>query len=241
MAVNKDSNGYTFMFAIALVVVVGAGLASISIGLKPFQEKNGQIKKKMDILAAIKVKEINGSDTLDISRQNAEKLYDQYIIEDECIVINNSGNEVDKKAFDVNIKKQYRDKELSWCDRDYPLYVAEVEGSKKYIMPMVGSGLWGPIWGFIAVDEDKETIYGATFDHKTETPGLGAEIKQEFYYSQYVGEKISGGIKSVKDGSGKEIGNGRVDGITGGTITSKGVEEMVNRTLAVYVKYFNKD
>ena len=216
MAVNKDSNGYTFMFAIALVVVVGAGLASISIGLKPFQEKNGQIKKKMDILAAIKVKEINGSDTLDISRQNAEKLYDQYIIEDECIVINNSGNEVDKKAFDVNIKKQYRDKELSWCDRDYPLYVAEVEGSKKYIMPMVGSGLWGPIWGFIAVDEDKETIYGATFDHKTETPGLGAEIKQEFYYSQYVGEKISGGIKSVKDGSGKEIGNGRVDGITGG-------------------------
>ena len=240
MAVNKDSNGYTFMFAIALVVVVGAGLASISIGLKPFQEKNGQIKKKMDILAAINVQEINGSDTLAISRKNAEKLYAQYIIEDECIVIDNNGNERDKKAFDVNIKKQFRDKNLSWCDRDYPLYVAEVDGSKKYIIPMVGSGLWGPIWGFIAVDEDKETIYGATFDHKTETPGLGAEIKQEFYYTQYVGEKISGQIKSVKDGSGKEIGNGKVDGITGGTITSKGVEEMVNRTLAVYVKYFNK-
>lgn len=240
MAVNKDSNGYTFMFAIALVVVVGAGLASISIGLKPFQEKNGQIKKKMDILAAINVQEINGSDTLAISRKNAEKLYDQYIIEEECVVIGNDGNERDKKAFDVNIKKQFRDKNLSWCDRDYPLYVAEVDGSKKYIIPMVGSGLWGPIWGFIAVDEDKETIYGATFDHKTETPGLGAEIKQEFYYTQYVGEKISSQIKSVKDGSGKEIANGRVDGITGGTITSKGVEEMVNRTLAVYVKYFNK-
>jgi Na+-transporting NADH:ubiquinone oxidoreductase subunit C len=105
---------------------------------------------------------------------------------------------------------------------------------------MVGSGLWGPIWGFVAVGDDKETIYGATFDHKTETPGLGAEIKQEFYYTQYVGEKITAEIKSVKDGSGKIVANGSVDGITGGTITSKGVEEMVNRTLAVYVKYFNK-
>ena len=89
MAVNKDSNGYTFMFAIALVVVVGAGLASISIGLKPFQEKNGQIKKKMDILASINVQEINGSDTLPISRINDEMIYDQYIIEEEV----NSGIE----------------------------------------------------------------------------------------------------------------------------------------------------
>jgi Na+-transporting NADH:ubiquinone oxidoreductase subunit C len=240
MAINKNSNGYTFMFAIALVVVVGTGLAAISIGLKPFQQKNGQIKKKMDILAAINVKEIKGSDTLDISRQNAEMLYDKYIIADECAAIGNDGKKRDKSAFDVDIKKQYRDKNLSWCDRDYPLYVAEVDGSKKYIIPMVGSGLWGPIWGFVAVGDDKETIYGATFDHKTETPGLGAEIKQEFYYTQYVGEKITAEIKSVKDGSGKIVANGSVDGITGGTITSKGVEEMVNRTLAVYVKYFNK-
>ncbi len=238
MAINKDSNGYTFIFAIALVVVVGAGLAAISIGLKPFQDKNVEIKKKMDILAAINAKEINGSDTLDISRKNAEKLYEKHILVDECVVIGSDGKERDLEAFDVDIKKQYRDKNLSWCDRDYPLYVAEVDGAKKYIIPVVGSGLWGPIWGYIAVDDDKETIYGATFDHKTETPGLGAEIKQEFYYTQYVGEKISGGIKSVKDGTGKEVGNGKVDGITGGTITSKGVEEMVNRTLEVYVKYF---
>jgi Na+-transporting NADH:ubiquinone oxidoreductase subunit C len=241
MAINKDSNGYTFIFAIALVAVVGTGLAAISIGLKPFQDKNVEIKKKMDILSAINVQEINGSDTLAISRKNAEKLYDQYIIQNECVVIGSDGKERNLDAFQVDIKKQYRDKNLSWCDRDYPLYVADVDGSKKYIIPVVGSGLWGPIWGYIAVDDDKETIYGATFDHKTETPGLGAEIKQSFYYEQYVGEKISSGIKSVKDGTGKEVGNGKVDGITGGTITSKGVEEMVNRTLEVYVKYFNKD
>ena len=238
MAINKDSNGYTFLFAIALVVVVGAGLAAISIGLKPFQDKNVEIKKKMDILAAINAKEINGNDTLDISRKNAEMLYDQHILVDECVVIGSDGKERNKEAFDVDIKKQYRDKNLSWCDRDYPLYVASIDGGKKYIIPVVGSGLWGPIWGYIAVGEDKETIYGATFDHKTETPGLGAEIKQEFYYTQYVGEKISSSIKSVKDGSGKIVGNGKVDGITGGTITSKGVEEMVNRTLSVYATYF---
>lgn len=232
MAVNKDSNIYTFIFAIALVVVVGAGLAAISMGLKPFQVKNDEVKKKMDILGALKIES---------TRKDAATLYDQYIISDECVVVDKQGNLVEGEvAFDLDIKKQYRNKNIKECDRKYPLYVANIDGGKKYVIPMVGSGLWGPIWGFIAVDSDMETIYGAKFDHKTETPGLGAEIKQEFYYSQYVGEKITGKLKSVKDGTGKEVGNGKVDGITGGTITSKGVEEMVNRTLEVYVKYFNK-
>lgn len=235
MAINKDSNGYTFMFAIALVVVVGAGLAAISMGLKPFQDKNVEVKKKMDILGALNV---------DCTRDNASEHYDTYIVTENCVVINNGGDVQDGLvAFDIDIKKQFRDKNIEECDWVYPLYVADVDGSTKYVIPVVGSGLWGPIWGYIAVDDDKETIYGAKFDHKTETPGLGAEIKQPFYYNQYIGEKISAAgefkqIKSVKDGSGKDPG--KVDGITGGTITSKGVEKMVNKTLAVYVKYFNK-
>ena len=235
MAVNKDSNGYTFFFAIALVVVVGAGLAAISMGLKPYQDKNVEVKKKMDILSAIKIES---------TRKTGEDLYAQYIDSEASLVLDNDGNVQDGKvAFDIDIKKQYRDKTLSKCDRDYPLYVANVEGETKYIIPVVGSGLWGPIWGYISVNSDKTTIYGATFDHKTETPGLGAEIKQAFYYNQYEGETISADgnftqIKSVKDGTGSMPG--RVDGITGGTITSKGVEEMVNRTLAVYVEYFKK-
>lgn len=230
MAINKDSNGYTFFFAIALVVVVGAGLAAIAVGLKPMQDKNVETKKKMDILGALKIES---------TRQNAGGLYDQTVLTDQCVVIDSEGNiKEGLAAFDIDIKTQYRDKNLSVESRDYPLYVASVEGANKYVIPVVGSGLWGPIWGYIAVDDDKETIYGAKFDHKTETPGLGAEIKQSFYYDQYIGEKISGGIKSVKDGTGKDPG--KVDGITGGTITSKGVEEMVNRTLSVYVKYFNK-
>jgi Na+-transporting NADH:ubiquinone oxidoreductase subunit C len=235
MAVNKDSNGYTFLFAIVLVIIVGAGLAAVATGLKPLQEKNVEVKKKMDILGALKIES---------SRKDAAEIYDGYMVVGECIVLSYDGEVKEGEvAFDVDIKAQYKDQNLTEATRDYPLYVANVDGEKKYVIPIVGSGLWGPIWGYIAIDEDKETIYGATFDHKTETPGLGAEIKQSFYYNQYSGEKISNGgvfspIKSMKDGSGTEPG--KVDGITGGTITSKGVEEMVNRTLAVYVEYFNK-
>lgn len=244
MAVNKDSNGYTFMFAILLVVIVGSGLASVSVGLKPKQNKNLEVKKKMDILNSLKIKEVKDGDTLDVSRLNAEALYNQYILEDECLVLDAGGNVLEGVvAFDVDIKTQYRDKNLAVEDREYPLYVASIEGSTKYVIPVVGSGLWGPIWGYIAVNEDKNSIFGAQFDHKTETPGLGAEIKQSFFYSQYDSEvlTVDGNykpIKVVKDGSGADMH--KVDGITGGTITSKGVEEMVDRTLQVYVKYFNK-
>jgi Na+-transporting NADH:ubiquinone oxidoreductase subunit C len=232
MAINKDSNGYTFMFAIALVVVVGAGLAAISMGLKPMQDKNVEVKKKMDILGALKIES---------TRQNAAEIYETTVLSDQCVVLDAEGNVKEGLvAFDVDIKKQFRDKNLDVTDRDYPLYVANVDGNTKYVIPVVGSGLWGPIWGYIAVNEDKESIFGAKFDHKTETPGLGAEIKQPFYYDQYIDEKITSKISSVKDGTGGGV-NGKVDGITGGTITSKGVEEMVNRTLSVYVKYFNKN
>ena len=236
MAVNKDKNGYTFMFAIIMVILVGSVLAALSVKLKPLQDANQEIKKKMDILNALK---IDGVD-----RKTAEDLYTQYVIVDECIVLDAEGNVQDGAvAFDIDIKQQYKDKKRPIEDRQFPLYVASVGGVKKFVIPVVGSGLWGPIWGYIAVNEDKTSIFGANFDHQGETPGLGAEIKQSFFFSQYDSEVISVDgkykkIKVVKDGSGKDMH--KVDGITGGTITSKGVEEMVDRTLQVYVKYFNK-
>ncbi len=244
MAINKDNNGYTFFFAIVMVVIVGASLAAVSVGLKPQQDKNLEIKKKMDILNALKVKDIQGSDTLEITRLTAEAIYDATILKDECLVLDAAGNVIPGVvAFDVDIKQQFRDKTRPAEKREYPLFVASINGAKKYVIPVVGSGLWGPVWGYLAINEDKTTIYGAQFDHKTETPGLGAEIKQPFFYTQYESEAISENgvykkIKVVKDGSGKEPF--KVDGITGGTITSKGVEEMVDRTMQIYVKYFNK-
>ena len=230
MAIDKNSNSYTFGFAILMVIVVGSLLAVASQGLKTRQDKNATDKKMMSILSAINI---------DATRENAQEMYNKYVIDSKII----SGKDLNAEAFNVDIKKEFRDKNLSVSDRNYPLYICEKDGDKYYIIPVVGTGLWGPIWGFVALESDFKTIYGANFDHKSETPGLGAEIKYASYSDQYTGETISDTtgnfqpIIVVKDGSGSGI-NSKVDGITGGTITSKGVEEMTTRTLEVYVNYF---
>lgn len=231
MAVNRDSNGYTFVFAIALVVVVGTILASLSLGLGPIKDKNAAKKKQMDLLSAIGIES---------SRKEATDLFNKYIPSEKSFVINANGDIIEgKEAFDIDIKKQYRDKKIKKEDRLYPVFQAtNKDGEAVTICPVVGAGLWGPIWGYVAVGADNKTIAGISLDHKTETPGLGAEIKQDFFEVRWIGENISSEIKVMKDGSGAS--EQKVDGITGGTITSKGVEEMMNRTMAVYTKYFNK-
>ena len=231
MAINKNSNGYTFTFAIIMVVVVGTLLATASLGLKDRQDKNASDKKMISILGAVNI---------EATRENAQEMFKKYIVGSEII----SGRDLKVVAFDIDIKKEFRDKTLAEADRNYPLYICEKDSNRYYVLPVVGSGLWGPIWGFIALESDYRTIYGATFDHEKETPGLGAEIKYASYSDQYTGEFVADTsgvfqpIVVVKDGSGAGL-NSKVDGITGGTITSKGVEEMTTRTLGVYVNYFN--
>jgi len=230
MAINKNSNKYTFSFAVAMVAVVGTLLAVASQGLKSRQDKNATDKKMINILSAINV---------EATRANAQEMYKKYIVDSKII----SGKDLSANPFDVDIKKEFRDKNLDLTDRNYPLYICEKEGNKYFVIPVIGTGLWGPIWGFVALESDYKTIYGATFDQKAETPGLGAEIKYASYSDQYTGEMITDTtgtfqpIIVVKDGSGYGL-NSKVDGITGGTITSKGVEEMTTRTLEVYANYF---
>lgn len=232
MALDKNSNGFTIGFAVVLVTIVGALLAFASTSLKSKQDKNQEDKKRMDILGAIKPTE-------EITRDNAAALYSKYV--KEAVII--SGKDKGKmEAFDVDVRKEFRNKTLPAKDRNYPLYICEKDGEKYYVIPMVGKGLWGPIWGFVALKQDFTTVYGAKFDHKGETPGLGAEIKTAKFQEQYEGEQIAlnGSFQEltiVKDGSGKGI-NGKIDGITGGTITSVGVEEMTTRTLQIYADYF---
>lgn len=234
MAVNKESNAYTFGFSIVLVVVVGAILSSLSLGLKPLQKKNDKVKKEMDILSAIGV---------DSDRKTATDLYKKHIPNSYVIAAN--GELVDgEKAFKIDVKKQIRDKKIDPKDRLYPVFEANKDGKEMYVLPVVGKGLWGPIWGYIAIGEDQQTIVGTSFDHKTETPGLGAEINQSDFEDRYIGGKIQKDgkfveISVVKDGTGSS-NDQKVDGITGGTITSKGVEEMMNRTMKVYQSYFSK-
>jgi Na+-transporting NADH:ubiquinone oxidoreductase subunit C len=232
MAFDKNSNGFTFGFAIAMVVVVGAVLALIAMGLKERQVKNQLDKKRIDILGAIKV---------EASRENAAEVFNQYV--KNSYVIDHKGNPVEGgvSAFDIDIKKDFRDKTLSEEDKRYPLYECEKDGKMLYVVPMVGKGLWGPIWGFVSVEDDFTTIYGAKFDHKTETPGLGAEIKEDFFTEKFDEKKLAdkGKYFEVLKGGSVPSEPNQVDGITGGTITSKGVEEMMNRTFDIYMKYFD--
>jgi Na+-transporting NADH:ubiquinone oxidoreductase subunit C len=236
MALNKESNAYTFLFSIALVAVVGTILSSLSLGLKPMQERNREVKKKIDILAAVGI---------DSDRSNAEKIFSDVII--DSYVISSRGEVLENEvAFDVDVQKQIRDKKIKPEDRLFPIFLAKKDGNPLYVLPVVGKGLWGPLWGYVAVDgEDRRTIRGTSFSHKSETPGLGAEINQAFFQDRFVDAKLSNDegvfspIQVVKDGTGR-MDSQRVDGISGGTITSKGVEEMMNRTMRVYHNYFSQ-
>lgn len=238
MQINKDANGYTFLFSIAIVIVVGVVLSSLTLALGPRKKFNVEVKKKMDILSAIGV---------ETTRADGVEKYDLYIKDAYVISADGVLQEnlpTDKQAFNLDVLKQSRDKTIAEKDRLYPIFEAEVDGETQYVLPVVGKGLWGPIWGYVAIASDYETITGVSFDHSGETPGLGAEISQPFFTERYIGEKIgengnSLDIMVVKDGTGTGV-NQKVDGITGGTITSKGVERMVNETMRVYYNYFSK-
>lgn len=231
MDVNKNS--YTFTFSAILVIVVGASLAFVAEGLKPLQKENVRLEKMQNILASVKI---------EATPEEAAAKFDQYIVEQ--VLLDNTGKVAvieGKTAFTVDVVKEYKTEEAE--NRSYPLFVFEDGGKRKYIVPMAGKGLWGPIWGYVAFEGDMNTIYGSTFDHKTETPGLGAEINQPDFQNKFIGKTIFEGseyvsVEVVKGGSDVEGKSHMVDGISGGTITSKGVGEMMERTLNVYVPYF---
>jgi Na+-transporting NADH:ubiquinone oxidoreductase subunit C len=228
MDVNKNS--YTFSFAAIMVIIVAALLSYAAIGLKPFQDRNIELEKKQNILSSVGV---------NIDRENAEAKYSTYIKSE--LVLNNKGEEVEGSAFDVDLGKEIK-KDVN--TQLLPLFISEVDGITRYIIPLRGKGLWGPIWGFIALEDDINKVYGAVFDHEKETPGLGAEINTPIFQDPFAGKTIFEGevftpIKVIKGGP-TEGDMHAVDGISGGTITSDGVSEMLYERLNMYLPYFNK-
>jgi Na+-transporting NADH:ubiquinone oxidoreductase subunit C len=227
MDVNK--NTYTFGFAIIMVVFVAAILSFTSIKLKPLQDANIELEKKQNILSSIGV---------NVSREEANNLYDSYIREE--IVLNYKGEEIEGSAFEIDLSKEIK-KNIE--DQIFPLFISEVDSKKKLIIPLRGKGLWGPIWGFLALDEDANKVFGAVFDHKAETPGLGAEINRDFFQEPFAGKKIFDdsvfvSIKVIKGGADPKDLHG-VDGISGGTITSDGVTDMLYDRVSLYLPYLN--
>ncbi len=224
---DVNSNKYTIGFSFVMVVIVALLLAFASEGLKPMQNQNIEREKMQNILKSVGV---------EVTRDEAQDAYNKYITEE--IVLNDKGEQIEGDAFKVDVLKEYK----SGGQKNFPIYIYENEGSKKYIIPLVGKGLWGPVWGYIALEEDKNTVAGASFDHKGETPGLGAEINQGWFQEPFIGKKIfdeSGNYQSikVKKGGAPEGDMHGVDAISGGTITGNGVTEMLVRTLKTYEPY----
>lgn len=234
---NTNSNLYTFIYASVLVIIVAAVLSFTALKLQPLQEANVRIEKMQDILASVQI---------ETSVQNAEADYNKFIT--KSMVVNSEGKEVDGKAFDINLKQEYK-KELK--ERHLPVYEATLEnGKKKLIFPLRGTGLWGPIWGYISLEDDLSTIYGAVFDHAKETPGLGADINKDWFQEPFKGKSIFDnetfvGINVHKGGKGAAAALGDtehgVDAISGGTITSKALEEMVKTCMGSYEVYLKEN
>ncbi|MCB0795021.1 MAG: NADH:ubiquinone reductase (Na(+)-transporting) subunit C [Flavobacteriales bacterium] len=242
MAFDKNSNGFTFGFSIALVVVVGTILAVTYMALKPAYDENVRREKMQNILASLNV---------EVDRDAAPERFQQIVGRAGLIdaqgrpIPGDDKDPASSDAFQLDILKQYKAwkaNELKAEEMLYPVYEANKEGKKLFVLPMVGTGLWGPIWGYVSVESDGRTIHGSTFDHKGETPGLGAEIATPIFEQQFPGKTMTDpngtftGIKVYKGGSNTTDEHG-VDGISGGTITSDGVDEMLRRTLAVYDVY----
>lgn len=220
---NRDSNSYTVIYAAVMVIVVAVILALLSQSLRGLQTENAENDKRQQILRSINV---------DVPAKEAEAKYNELI--KEAFLVNADGQQVPGNAFALDIVKIKETK-------TYPVFVADVNGQTKYIMAMYGAGLWGPIWGYISVDSDKNTVYGADFSHQGETPGLGAEISKPAFCNEFKGKRlfVDGIFKSiavVKPGKSVE-GQDYVDGVSGGTITSNGVGAMLFDSLDGYVKF----
>lgn len=251
---NTNSNKYIFVYATVLVVVVAVVLAYVATLLKPVQEQNIRIEKMASILKAA----LPADKAATITAANAEEAYlkyvtTEYVVSDKGAVLN-SYNVADKsdpatRGFNVDVKSQLQ-LQQEGGEAGFPLFVLLIENKTSYVVPVYGSGLWGPIWGYMAFDSDCNTIKGVIFDHAKETPGLGAEITSKAFQAEFKGKKIfdqngvfvsiiveKGGIFKLP----KAKQESAVDAISGSTITSNGVEAMLSTCLANYVAYFQND
>lgn len=223
---NKQGNTYTILYSAVMVVVVAAILAIASVSLRPFQQENIRIDKMMQILSSVNIKS---------TVQDAVSLYEKYIT--DSYVVDATGRRAEAEAFGIDIAAEVR---RDAAERRLPVFVCTLDnGDVKYILPLYGAGLWGPIWGYISVDADGQKVYGSYFAHQGETPGLGAEIGNAAFQQQFAGKRlfIDGEFKPVavmKKGQKPLDGADYVDAISGGTITSKGVQSMIQDCLLPY-------
>ncbi len=227
---NRQGNTYTILYIVVMVVVVGAALAYAAMSLKPLQQANADADKMKQILASVRIVPADGHVQAD---------FDRYITRQ--MLVGASGNATDGDAFAVDVAQESKKKDKT--KRLLPVFECRLPDSQvKYILPVYGAGLWGPVWGYVSVDSDGKTVYGAYFAHQGETPGLGAEIEKPGFGAKFEGKHlfVDGRFRPVavvKAGQKPADGAEYVDGISGGTITSKGVSDMLSNCLSPYEKF----
>lgn len=244
MSNKTDSNAYTIIFAIGMVLVVGALLAFTAASLRPSIDKNREIETQQNILYAMGVNENDESSAQFVDASKAPDLFSQYI-QKQLVITEGTNVKEDSEAFLIDVKKE-QEKAKSGEERRLPLFVGEKDGQTYYIAPIRGKGLWDAVWAYIAMDENM-VIQGAYFDHKGETPGLGANIKERFFMDDFIGEHLldsNGNFKGVEitksnaDPTNQDKTDNEVDAIAGATITGNGVAAMIKSDLSLYVPYF---
>lgn len=230
---NKQSNSYTFVYSIVLVLIVGVALSLIYQSLRPKQMENEADDTRRQILAAALLSPHDN--------ETIGEMYGKYII--DSFFVNTLGDRVKESVtpFETDIAAESK---KAAGDRLLPVFVCRLPGGIKYIIPVYGAGLWGPIWGYIAFDSDGNTIYGAYFAHQGETPGLGAEIEKEPFRKQFEGKSVFEdghftSVEVVKNGH-EPSDRAWVHAVSGGTVTSTGVQKMLYESLQPYEAFLKK-
>lgn len=232
--IDTSSNAYTIIYASVVVVIVAFLLAFVSKALEPQSLANVRIDKKSQILAALNIRGVD--------KTQVEAKYAEVVMADK--VINKDGAEVKAGASKDADGFAVEDKNIS--DENLPLYVCEVNGETKYVIPLTGKGLWDAIWGYVALNADKNTVYGVYFSHKSETAGLGALITEyEKFQKQFEGKLVFDGDKEnvvlsvLKKGTKNDAvpAESRCDAVTGATLTSNGVNDMIHDCLSRYITF----
>ena len=231
---DTNSNSYIIIYSTFLVVIVAFLLAFVFQFFKPAQDANVALDKKKQILNSLNLR--------GFENEEANKMYKKVILADN--ILNANGDIVqqgtqggESTGFKLGVS-DYKEGKLA-------LYLCKIEGKTKYVIPVYGMGLWGPINGYIAVNDDKSTIYGVYFNHASETAGLGAEIKdnanwQALFKNKHIFANDRNTVAlSISKKIDPEKQANQVDAVTGATLTMNGVTEMLHEGLGAYIKFFN--
>ena len=221
---NTNSNSYTIIYAAIMVVIVAFLLAFVSSSLKDIQNANVKNDTKKQILSAINVTAV----------KDADAEFAKYEVKDMLVQADGTLAAYEGE-FNTSFKGEIAENRLH-------VFECKVDGATKYIVPVYGAGLWGPVWGYVALNDDKDTVFGVYFNHAGETPGLGAEITTPKFQAPFVGKKVlengEVGLSVVKAGKVAKP-DYEVDGISGGTITSQGVDAMLKDCLKLYKPFLS--